>query len=152
MEAAGSNPAIPTKAIPIEVKNPQISVICGFFVLFTTKNHQSISKKDLLTQLLTSSGQYKFKGSEIDRSLSYGKLNKQIGQQVRQKEAEEQRPSLAQQLREVINKEPDKEQSHHQPIFNPFEHLPVITPEPDEPYRRRKRKGQDQDQSQGISY
>jgi hypothetical protein len=101
-----------------------------------------------------SKGQYKFKGSEIDRSLSYGKLRKQIEQQAQQKQAVEQRPSLAQQLREVINKQPGKEQSHHQPIFNPFGHLPVITPEPDEPYRRRKRKDhdQDQDQSHGISY
>jgi len=101
-----------------------------------------------------SKGDYKFKGSEIDRSLSYGKLNKKIEQQAQQKQAEEQRPTLAQQLREVINKEQGKEQSHHQSVFNPFEHLPVIAPEPDEPYRRRKRKGQDNDhdQSQGIKF
>jgi hypothetical protein len=45
VEAAGSNPAIPTKAIPIEVKNPQITLICGFFVLIPTKKHRLISKK-----------------------------------------------------------------------------------------------------------
>jgi len=98
-----------------------------------------------------SKGKYKFKGSEIDRSLSYGKLSKQIEQQ--QKQVIEQRLSLGQQLREVINKQPGKEQSN--PLsFNPFGHLPVITPEPDKPYRRKKKKGQDQDQDQsrGISY
>ena len=98
-----------------------------------------------------SKGKYKFKGSEIDRSLSYGKLSKQIEQQ--QKQVIEQRLSLGQQLREVINKQPGKEQSNHL-SFNPFGHLPVITPEPDKPYRRKKKKGQDQDQDQsrGISY
>lgn len=100
-----------------------------------------------------SKGKYKFKGSEIDRSLSYGKLSKQIEQQAQQKQVVEQRPSLAQQLTEVINKQPGKEQSNHQ-SFNPFGHLPVIAPEPNEPYRRKKKKGQDQDQDQsrGISY
>lgn len=92
-----------------------------------------------------SKGKYKFKGSEIDRSLSYGKLSKQIEQQ--QKQVIEQRLSLGQQLREVINKQPGKEQSNHL-SFNPFGHLPVITPEPDKPYRRKKKKGQDQDQDQ----
>ncbi|GAA4086547.1 relaxase/mobilization nuclease domain-containing protein [Mucilaginibacter panaciglaebae] len=98
-----------------------------------------------------SKGKYKFKGSEIDRSLSYGKLSKQIEQQ--QKQVIEQRLSLGQQLREVINKQPGKEQSNHL-SFNPFGHLPVITPEPDKPYRRKKKKGQDQDQDQsrGINY
>ncbi len=98
-----------------------------------------------------SKGKYKFKGSEIDRSLSYGKLSKQIEQQ--QKQVIKQRLSLGQQLREVINKQPGKEQSNHL-SFNPFGHLPVITPEPDKPYRRKKKKGQDQDQDQsrGINY
>ena len=99
-----------------------------------------------------SKGDYKFKGSEIDRSLSYGRLSKQIEQQAQQIQAEEQRPSLAQQLREVINREPVKEQSRHQSVFDLFGTIPTITPEP-EPYRRKKRKGQDndQDQSQSIS-
>ena len=100
-----------------------------------------------------SKGDYKFKGSEIDRNLSYGRLSKQIEQQALQKQAEDQRPTLAQQLREVINKEPVKEQSGHQPLLDLFGRIPIIAPEPDEPYRRRKRKGQDNDhdQSQGIS-
>ena len=98
-----------------------------------------------------SKGQYKFKGSEIDRSLSYGRLSKQIEHQTEKKQANQLRSSLADQLREVINKQPPKEQSHHQPIFNPFGHFPTIAPEPDEPYKRKKKKGHDQDQSQGIS-
>lgn len=101
-----------------------------------------------------SKGDYKFKGSEIDRSLSYGRLSKQIEEQAQQKQAEDQRPSLAQQLREVINKEPVKEQSGHHSAIDLFGRIPIITPEPEpDPYRRRKRKGQhnDQDQSQGIS-
>jgi len=99
-----------------------------------------------------SKGYYKFKGSEIDRSLSYGRLSKQIEQQAQQKQAEENRPSLARQLREVINKEPVKEQSGHHSVIDLFGRIPIITPEPDH-YRRKKRKGQgnDQDQSQGIS-
>jgi hypothetical protein len=101
-----------------------------------------------------SKGDYKFKGSEIDRSLSYGRLSKQIEQQAQQKQAEDQRPILAQQLREVINREPVKEQSGHQSVIDLFGRIPIITPEPEpDPYRRKKRKGQgnDQDQSQGIS-
>ena len=101
-----------------------------------------------------SKGKYKFKGSEIDRSLSYGRLSKQIEQQAQQKQAVDQRPTLAQQLREVINREPVKEQSGHQSVIDLFGRIPIITPEPEpDPYRRRKRKGQDndQDQSQGIS-
>jgi len=103
-----------------------------------------------------SKGDYKFKGSEIDRSLSYGRLSKQIEQQAEQKQAEENSPSLAQQLREVINKGPVKEQSNHPTVIDLFGHIPIITPEPEpDPYRRRKRKGYGQDndneQSQGIS-
>lgn len=55
-----------------------------------------------------SKGEYQFKGSEIDRSLSYGKVSKAIAdhQQVQperlQKEKQEQPKSLADQLREVI--------------------------------------------------
>jgi hypothetical protein len=99
-----------------------------------------------------SKGDYKFKGSEIDRSLSYGRLNKQIEQQAQQKLVEQQRPPLAQQLRGIIDNTRAKEQSGHQSAVELLGHIPIITPEPD-PYRRKKRKGQsnDQDQSQGIS-
>jgi hypothetical protein len=46
-------------------------------------------------------GQYKFKGSEIDRSLSYGRLNTAISQRIVQ-EQQQAKPSLADQLRERI--------------------------------------------------
>jgi hypothetical protein len=63
-----------------------------------------------------SKGDYKFKGSEIDRSLSYGRLSKQIEQQAQQKQAEEQHLTLAQQLREVINKKPVNDHDKSQGI------------------------------------
>jgi hypothetical protein len=88
-----------------------------------------------------SKGDYKFKGSEIDRSLSYGRLSKQIEQQAQQKQAEEQRPTLARQLREVINRGPVKEQSGHHSVIDLFGHIPIITPEPEpDPYRRKKER------------
>lgn len=101
-----------------------------------------------------SKGDFKFKGSELDRSLSYERLSKQIEQQAEQKQVKELEPSLADQLRAVINnKETGKEQSHHQPSFTPLGFLPVIFPEP-EPYRKKKKKGQgkdnDQEQSRGM--
>lgn len=48
-----------------------------------------------------SKGQYKFKGSEIDRSLSYGRLKTAINERIVQ-EQQPARPSLADQLRERI--------------------------------------------------
>ncbi|GAC1300663.1 MAG: relaxase/mobilization nuclease domain-containing protein [Mucilaginibacter sp.] len=48
-----------------------------------------------------SKGQYKFKGSEIDRSMSYSRLNAAINQRIAQ-EQQQARPSLADQLRERI--------------------------------------------------
>jgi len=103
-----------------------------------------------------SKGDYKFKGSEIDRSLSYGRLNQQIEQQAQQKQAEQQRPPLAQQLRGIIDNTRAKEQSGHHSAVELLGHIPIITPEPEpDPYRRKKRKGygqdNDQGQSQGIS-
>lgn len=53
-------------------------------------------------------GKYQFKGSEIDRSLSYGKMSKTIADRMQaqyeqlQKEKQEQPKSLADQLREVM--------------------------------------------------
>jgi hypothetical protein len=52
-----------------------------------------------------SKGEYQFKGSEIDRSLSYGKICKTIAdrvQQQQQKERMAQPKSLADKLREII--------------------------------------------------
>lgn len=55
-----------------------------------------------------SKGEYQFKGSEIDRSLSYGKINKMISdrmlkqQEQEQLEKVEQPKSLADEIREVL--------------------------------------------------
>lgn len=52
-----------------------------------------------------SKGKYQFKGSEIDRSLSYGKISKAIADQlkVQQEQLQKEQPkSLADQLREVM--------------------------------------------------
>jgi len=108
-----------------------------------------------------SKGKYKLKGSEIDRSLSYGKLSKAIQEQVQQQQTQAKPATLADQLRQVIDerqgKQPTIIQKEPQTNFlqgalQLFEQLPGgITPEPDDAYRRKKRKGQEQDQSQGIS-
>jgi hypothetical protein len=107
-----------------------------------------------------SKGKYKFKGSEIDRSLSYGKLSKAIQEQVEQQQTQTKPATLVDQLRQVINERQGKQPTiiHKEPKTNYLhealrltEQLLSITPEPDDAYRRRKRKGQEQDQSQGIS-
>ena len=49
-----------------------------------------------------SKGQYKFKGSEIDRSMSYGRLSSAIRQRITQEQQQQARPSLADQLRQRI--------------------------------------------------
>nr|WP_248282141.1 relaxase/mobilization nuclease domain-containing protein [Mucilaginibacter robiniae] len=98
-----------------------------------------------------SEGKYKFKGSEIDRSLSYGKLSSQLVEQAQQKEALAQQHSLADQLREIVSREQSKVPSQGTPQLQPaFETpipLPVIVPEPEEPNWRRKKKGQGEDES-----
>ncbi|MET4139681.1 relaxase/mobilization nuclease domain-containing protein [Pedobacter sp. UYP1] len=74
-------------------------------------------------------GKYQFKGSEIDRSLSYGKMSKVIADRMQaqqgqsQKEKKEQPKSLADQLREVIEStylksEPETHYLREQPEIN----------------------------------
>lgn len=114
-----------------------------------------------------SKGEYKFKGSEIDRSLSYAKLSQAIEQQQIKHER-----SLAEQLREAIkNQEQDKSISKkREPATylkpEPETHylkkaLSVSTelfggllanmPEEDDvPVRKRKKK-QEHEQNRGIS-
>ena len=121
-------------------------------------------------------GKYKFKGSEIDRKLSYSRLSKQINEQARtrmqqpsvarqQSPAQEGSRSLADQLREVIaSKEAGQAiTTHRQAEISIIDEAFKITEqllsagggggEPEEPRRRRKKKGQseEQDQSRGIS-
>jgi hypothetical protein len=107
-----------------------------------------------------SNGKYKFKGSEIDRSLSYGKLSKAIQEQAQQQQTQAKPLSLADQLRQVIDERQGNQPTiiHNAPQTNflqgaldLMEQLPGgITPEPDDAYKRKKRKGEEQDQSRGI--
>lgn len=61
-----------------------------------------------------SKGEYQFKGSEIDRSLSYGKICKTITDRVQEQQAQEQKAkiaqpkSLADELREIIEQSDNK--------------------------------------------
>ena len=63
-----------------------------------------------------SKGEYQFKGSEIDRSLSYGKISKMISDNMQKQEKLMQPKSLADELREVL-KQPDHETHYlkHEP-------------------------------------
>ena len=107
-----------------------------------------------------SKGKYKFKGSEIDRSLSYSKLSKAIQEQVQQQQTQSKPLSLADKLRQIVD-----QRQNQQPAIIPnvpqtdflqealqlMEQLPAgITPEPNDAYKRKKRKGEEQDQSHGI--
>ena len=107
-----------------------------------------------------SKGKYKFKGSEIDRSLSYGKLSKYIEEQVHHQQTQPKPLSLADQLRQIVDERQNQQPAitHNQPQTNflqealqLMEQLPGgITPEPDDAYKRKKRKCEEQDQSHGI--
>jgi hypothetical protein len=112
-------------------------------------------------------GQYKFKGSEIDRSLSYGRLSKQINEQAPVKEQQRipaaKEPSLADQLREVIAGQESGQTTatHHRhtevnvmsEVFGLSGQLLSAGSsggEPEDPRRRRKKKGHVDEQQQGI--
>ncbi len=114
-----------------------------------------------------SKGKYKFKGSEIDRSLSYAKLNQAIEQQQTKPER-----SLADQLREIMrNAEQEKSNSQkpEQTTYlkpQPETHylkqalsagtdllggLLANMPEEDDTPERKRRKKNEHEQSRGIS-
>jgi hypothetical protein len=114
-----------------------------------------------------SKGEYKFKGSEIDRSLSYAKLNQAIEQQQVKPEK-----SLADQLRDAIrNPEQDNnisQKSEQGTYLKPepethylkqalsagtrlFGGLLANMPEKDDAPARKRRKKNEQEQSRGIS-
>lgn len=103
-----------------------------------------------------SKGKYTFKGSEIDRSLSYGNLTKQLQEQAKEKQAADQQPSLAQQLRDVLNTERGKEQEItanqiFEATLDLFGQMPVIATDPEPPRKRRKKgQGEDEEQSRGM--
>lgn len=114
-----------------------------------------------------SKGEYKFKGSEIDRSLSYTKLIQTIEQQQAKPEK-----SLADQLREAIRNKEQEESISQQPeqtIYlkpEPETHylkqafsagaellggLMANMPEEDDTPELKRRKRNQQEQSKGIS-
>jgi hypothetical protein len=114
-----------------------------------------------------SKGEYKYKGSEIDRSLSYAKLSQAIEQQQAKPEK-----SLADQLREVMENAKQERESQDK-----TEQTTYLKPEPETHYlrqslsagadllggmlgniaddddspERRRRKKNEQQQSKGIS-
>jgi hypothetical protein len=114
-----------------------------------------------------SKGDFKFKGSEIDRSLSYAKLSQAIEQQQIKPEV-----SLADQLREIMEnakQERESQDKTEQPTFlkpGPETHylreslsagadllgdlLGNIADDDDSPERKRRKKNEQQ-QSRGIS-
>jgi hypothetical protein len=107
---------------------------------------------------------YTFKGSKIDRSLSYGKISEAISRQV-SREAELQAvPSLADQLREKLTRVggegtvTEHVPAHHGKslLSTLLEAQHIAGPghdQDDSIFRRKKRKkqGASQDQSQGVS-
>lgn len=112
-------------------------------------------------------GEYTFKGSEIDRSLSYGNLMKALEESSQQQDIEP--PSLAQQLRQVIaeqraaNSQNTSSQgaglttgsflndvaSIGTSLFQELFTAVPQQPEPEMP-RKKKKKHHSQDQSQGM--
>ena len=100
-----------------------------------------------------SKGEYKFKGSEIDRSLSYAKLIHGLEQQQAKPEK-----SLADQLREAIrnNEQGKTHESHYlkQAIsvgVELFGGLMANMPEEDDTPEIKRKKRSQQEQSRGIS-
>jgi hypothetical protein len=104
-----------------------------------------------------SKGEYKFKGSEIDRSLSYAKLSQAIEQQQPEK-------SLAEQLREVVEnakqersnlQKPESETHYLREVLSSGadllgDLLGNIAEDDDGPERKRRKKNE-QEQNRGMS-
>lgn len=101
----------------------------------------------------------KFKGSEIDRSFSYGNINSRLNEN---RQTIENTPTLARQIREIPS---SGQQEEHQPARSAAEHhgqglFDILLdgvqiyndPDPvgDAEKRRRKRKKQEAEQSRGI--
>ena len=104
-----------------------------------------------------SKGEYKFKGSEIDRSLNYAKLSQAIEQQEPEK-------TLADQLREVIRNAEQERSNQQKPELETHllretlstgadlleDLLGNIAQENDGPERKRRKKNE-QEQNRGMS-
>lgn len=102
-----------------------------------------------------SKGQYNFKGSEIDRSMSYARLSAAISQRVAQEQRQAAKPSLAEQLRQRIS---ENDQQRAQSLSNGSKSHSLLgtlleqsyfggqAVQDDSQYYRRKKK-----KSQGIT-
>jgi len=94
------------------------------------------------------------KGSQIDRSLSYGNINKQLmlnNKPIRQEQTTT--PSLADQLRQKISERQSSSQVEpYSPVLDimqsMFDMASSITPEP-EPYRKKRKN--EENENRGIS-
>lgn len=99
-------------------------------------------------------GEYSFKGSELDRNLSFGKLDKMfevnqgLQQAVKTERIDEgQSRSLANQLREAI-----ADNSYQEGLLDILLRSEMyIEPDPEPFWLKKKKKGQSQEQSHGIS-
>jgi len=111
-------------------------------------------------------GGLKMKGSAIDRSLSFSRMDAQMNrnQQVQAYHAarEAHQPSLAQQLKESIRQDIHAEHGHSPSVVNVVEKLldillrPEFVPSAPDPVgdaeiARRKRKKHEAEQSQGVT-
>ena len=96
------------------------------------------------------------KGSQIDRSLSYGNINKQLilnNKPIRQEQSTTATPSLADQLRQKISERQSSSQVEpYSPVLDIMQSMldmaASITPEP-EPYRKKRKNEENEDR--GIS-
>jgi len=112
-----------------------------------TKEIQGVSFSKLDVQM---------KGSQIDRSLSYGNINKQLmlnNKQVRQEQTTTATPSLAGQLRQKISERQSSSQvDTYSPVLDIMQSMldmaASITPEP-EPYRKKRKN--EENENRGIS-
>jgi hypothetical protein len=113
-----------------------------------------------------SKGEYKFKGSEIDRSLSYAKLSQAIEQQAKPEK------TLADQLREAVKNAEQEKSNPQKPEQTTYLKPPPEThylkqvlstgtdllggllanmPEEDDTPERKRKKKQEHEQSRGVS-
>jgi hypothetical protein len=96
------------------------------------------------------------KGSQIDRSLSYGSINKQLilnNNPIRQEQPTTATPSLADQLRQKISErqmgaQPDTYSPVADIMQSMLDMAESITPEP-EPYRKKRKN--EENENRGIS-
>ena len=112
-----------------------------------TKEIQGVSFSKLDVQM---------KGSQIDRSLSYGNINKQLilnNNPIRKEQATTETPSLADQLRQIISeRQSGSEAETYSPVLDIMQSFldmaASITPEP-EPYRKKRKN--EENENRGIS-